>query len=377
MCKFPQGLFTQKVQPGTEVASLTLHPFSHHEVDVSSHSFVAPLSLEFTDESYGWADMYRGASPIFDVPEFPPLRRVKPLPKRRRTSESISNIDLGDLTAPDDFLVSDPTADELANTLSTSMALQSYYLPIFSGVQDLLKTNDDTLNGTTTDFGGGMNGAEGHGSGRDDDEQGDGDYIDHLQQPGNTKKRKVPAANISPNGDAQDANSGGEDEPMDRSIPTGGRADAELVEFIPPPTPPETSTLRRGRTTPATNAGLQHKEMLKSRKRQLAAVLGALSHGDTLALDQALSSTYPFSKISMGHMGTDSDGPHVRLSRRPFRRMARAAKHVSGTAVSVDGDENARFPECDFTFEWPSASELSCYDLGACTTYETFRCPSI
>lgn len=29
----------------------------------------------------------------------------------------------------------------------------------------------------------------------DEDDHGDGDYVDHLQHPGNTKKRKVPAAN--------------------------------------------------------------------------------------------------------------------------------------------------------------------------------------
>jgi hypothetical protein len=70
--------------------------------------------------------------------------------------------------------------------------------------------------------------------------------------------------------------------------------------FPPPPFPGQLSMLiqKKGKLTAATLAGLQHKEQLKARKRQLAAVMGALSHGDTLALDQALSFNYPFASHS-------------------------------------------------------------------------------
>ena len=43
--------------------------------------------------------MYRPPSPIFDSPELLTLRRMKPLPKRRRTSSESSQEDL--LTTPD------------------------------------------------------------------------------------------------------------------------------------------------------------------------------------------------------------------------------------------------------------------------------------
>ncbi|KAI0630604.1 hypothetical protein C8Q77DRAFT_1134189 [Trametes polyzona] len=81
---------------------------------------------------------------------------------------------------------------------------------------------------------------------------------------------------------------------------------------------------RRGRLTRATLAGLQHKEMLRSRKRQLAAVLGALAQGDTLALDQALSASYPFIQTGIDYR---SGAPvRVRLSHRREARLARAFK---------------------------------------------------
>lgn len=92
------------------------------------------------------------------------------------------------------------------------MALQSYYVPILGGVQDFLAGTAKPGGGGASpnldslEFGVHLAAAAaaaaaagvglGLGGGRgvdEDDEHGDGDYIDHLQQPGNTKKRKVPA----------------------------------------------------------------------------------------------------------------------------------------------------------------------------------------
>lgn len=345
--------------------------------------------------------MYRGSSPLFDVPEFPTLRRVKPLPKRRRTSPSDSdgdddatttlgpptsniNVNVNDidndtdpgnsgLMLPSSLALAglqlpgpDATAEELlahADALSAHMALQSYYMPILGGVQDLFRstlTNDfdsdprtSTPIGGSGDFGAGYSTSGGGGGGRDDDDdQGDGDYIDHLTQPGNTKKRKVPAnASGSPNGhDPGSGQSGGEDELTERSVPTG-RAEHDAAEIFPAP-PPFGGSLgqRKGRLSAATLAGLQHKEMLKSRKRQLAAVLGALSHGDTLALDQALSANYPFPTS-----GFDMTPPKVRLSRRPNSRLARKTR--LSVQAALPREPNNTFPECAFTFICPSASE--------------------
>ena len=108
----------------------------------------------------------------------------------------------------------------------------------------------------------------------------------------------------------------------------------------------------------ATRAGLQHKEVLKSRKKQLAAVLGALSHGDTLALDQALSARYPYGLP--GELKGALVPPKTRLSKRKGPRILREMR-----AKNIDGAENtdSGFPSGDFTFAYDSASKCP---IGAC-----------
>ncbi|KAJ6568376.1 hypothetical protein DFH09DRAFT_1467334 [Mycena vulgaris] len=262
--------------------------------------------------------MNRGPSPIFDVPEFPTLRRVKPLPKRRRTAATAEpdGDDAGTLPSlaalglPFPLPGPDATAEELiahAESLSAHMALQSYYMP---GLQDIFNRSAE-LNGNG-------NGNINYGDG-DDGEDGDDDSMEHLQQPGNTKKRKVPTnASASP----------GHDPPS--SSPFSGFG------------------IRRGRPPPITLAGLQHKETLKSRKRQLAAVLGALSHGDTLALDQALSANYPF----VGSGFENLEPPRVRISRRLGPRLARAARF----SEKYRHPDKSAFLESEFTFSCPSST---------------------
>lgn len=186
-----------------------------------------------------------------------------------------------------------------------------------------------------------------------EDEHEHGDYIDHLQQPGNTKKRKVPAnASSSPGGhDTGPGSSAEQDEPTDGGIPTGW-SEQDPADVYHPPPPFALLRLKKSKLTAATLAGLQHKEMLKGRKRQLAAVLGALSHGDTLALDQALSGNYPFASSGFDDI-KNADQPRVRLSRRRPIRLIRSMRR---TRLPRHPDEIA-FPVCDFTFVSPSASE--------------------
>ncbi|THH15749.1 hypothetical protein EW146_g4783 [Bondarzewia mesenterica] len=307
------------------------------------------------------AIMYQPVSPIFDIPEFPSLRRVKPLPKRRRTSADTSNGTPHDKSAGG-LLPSilphlpgpDATAEELivhAEELSAQMALQSYYMPIFGGVQGFMKGESGVLDHDGTPA---INFGVDFGSGGRDDEQGDGDYVDHLPQPGNTKKRKVPANQFGSRGehDVMDGQSGGEEEQMDRGIPVGVRQDEETFDLLRPSSPGGGDVKpRRRKMLPATLVGLQHKEMLKHRKRQLAAVLGALSHGDTLALDQALSANYPLlnptaSKAFIGDWNA--------LDPRP--RLLRRASHVARLRarakfpISPETAERVAFPECNFSF---------------------------
>lgn len=336
--------------------------------------------------------MYRASSPIFDVPEFPTLRRVKPLPKRRRTSAAATMPDSGHPTGSHGnalFLASsleglqlpgpDATAEELlahAEMLSARMALQSYYMPLLSGgVPDFLARDDGPRKSKADQYGGGegadldanspsISFSAGYGAGREEDEEhGDGDYIDHLQQPGNTKKRKVPA-NASGSSRGHEPGSPTEqEEPTERGIPTG-RAEHEVAEVHhTSPAAFGPLTQRRGKLTAATLAGLQHKEMLKTRKRQLAAVLGALSHGDTLALDQALSANYPFAGSGFDDM-KNQEVPRVRLSRRGVMRLARAARRLPRHPDQMP------FPVVEFTFVCPSASEWWLFIIFSCVTSE-------
>jgi hypothetical protein len=190
-----------------------------------------------------------------------------------------------------------------------------------------------------------------------EEDGGEGDYLDHFQQPGNTKKRKVPA-NLAAIGPGYDSGSGGsgEDEPADRAIPTG-RPDHDYEATAASIVQGQTGHSHRKKLSKATLAGLQHKEMLRNRKRQLAVVLGALAHGNTLALDQALSANRPFAQGSRAAATQSQDLVKVRLSRRPAARLARAYKALQATLPVSDTRHS--FPQSDFEFMFHSASKYT------------------
>jgi hypothetical protein len=258
--------------------------------------------------------------------------------------------------------------------------------------------------------GGGHGGSTGSSHGRDDEDddgRGNGDYADHFRQPGNTKKRKVPAnASGSPRGGDRPGSPSSpymEDETTEGALGGGdgfGAPSEELLRdrdrdrerdrdrdrdrdrerdyestpppiYPPPPFPGQLSLLarKRGKLTAVTLAGLQHKEMLKTRKRQLAAVMGALSHGDTLALDQALSASYPlvggpdssgaYGSV-MGGRGGSGESPPVRKSKRRTVRLARAMKVIMEMPERRNRHPDAvPFPTSVFDFVCPSGSEYS------------------
>ena len=376
--------------------------------------------------------MYRTSSPIFDVPEFPPLRRVKPLPKRKRVhppSESDYDFKRSDVypTTTNDPSPPQPRLSSAPPSLQTSVlgdgtnppekigaqadgiSLQlDYYKSTILGDpvakqterqhQDLHPDDAPRKKIATHDIAGvpsiydiplaalgiyapGINGPVVDSSDGVDEDHGEGDYVDHLQQHGNTKKRKVPA-NMSGGGrhghrgDTGSGDNSGADEDdgqggfggngglgeTSRGIPTG-----RPFEYDHPPqsgdqdplSPSSTSGSalsllpgRKSKMSAATRAGLQHKEVLKSRKKQLAAVLGALSHGDTLALDQALSARYPYGLP--GELKGALVPPKTRLSRRKGPRILRELRTKNlGRAENIDFG----FPSGEFLFVHDSASE--------------------
>lgn len=373
-------------------------------------------------------------SPVFDMPEFPSLRRVKPLPKRQRVAgdentpplplASVSPSELAqrlkNAGGPEGILASvastleslqlplslplpmpgpDATPEDLlahADLLTSHMATQGYYLPILGGVQELFRGvaaaaaegNGDNVDSAFASSAfalglagalAGSNGTEGLGSGErdDDDGRGDGDYMDHLQQPGNTKKRKVPANASSGHGhghaglegrdgqDVEEEDSVAALEGRERPGPgQAGHEDSGLGEDEGTGHGVSTLMPRKGRMSAVTRAGLRHKETLKARKRQLATVLGALSHGDTLALDQALSVNYPFAAAaaaSLSPPGSDgtfgdlktSDVLKVRLSKRGAPRKARLTR----ATAKLRHPDKIGLAISDFTFSCPSESE--------------------
>ena len=322
---------------------------------------------------------YDDSSPLFDVPEIPPLRRVVPLPKRRRTL-----IDPPAASAPTER-VGSPTLDELASTLSTSMALQSQsqtqspqYSPLFEGSGTLtaaskrsgprgpgprlamIKDDIDSRHVNPDDIVKVDSFAQAYAfaaarAERDDADREDGDYTDHLRQPGNTKKRKVPVAAVGAVNDEASAANVDTEEFMERSfreLEERSAAIEALNALTIPALPTPLHLGKAARLSRAARAALMHKEMIKSRKKQLSIIVGTLSQYDPLALDAALYD-YPLSKGT----GRDARQPLVRLSRRPERRRSRTFDTALKELPVNQTNDNAKVPECDFTFESDSASE--------------------
>lgn len=293
------------------------------------------------------------------------------------------------------------------------------------------------------------NGYVGVGVGRAHDEEGrGGDYTDHLNY-GNTKKRKVPA-NVGGSpphhhhyhhhyhhyhhhhyhhyalhrsmsyGEIADGIENGEKELNFGSgfgLELGTEAAVEdsssgttlssvQSDIFGPHTeaplemePGRSGTLilpaaaRQWHRTPklsrATVAGLYRKEVVRSRKKRLEAIMGDLPASDSLVLEQALSRTFPldstFSTPDMSPLespimdldhGYSRGGPtfvrtggkrgdigsrwnegdeKVRLSRREGMRAARAAR-TGGGRLGRHPDA-APFPTGDFTYFVASACE--------------------
>lgn len=242
---------------------------------------------------------------MFDVPEFPALRRVKPLPKRRRTSAE-----------PPPPAPPPPAADGDA----------AFFLPII--------------------------GDDGDGS------ASEGDYPD--PHASNTKKRKVPAHALG-GPDTRAGSPGAADDPPGgggqpnstngtATVPGGYATDDAGGGF---------TARSMGRLHVATRVGLARKEMLRARRRQLSTVLGAPAHGDTLALDHALAMRYPLLAHANGQKPEDvpPGKPRRRLIAPPENKVL---KITNGDEENTDPAPGISVPASDFTFECHSASEYIC-----------------
>ncbi|KAG8744983.1 hypothetical protein FRC10_009091 [Ceratobasidium sp. 414] len=190
-------------------------------------------------------------------------RRVKPLPKRRRTSRAGSYGDeTGDLHAS-------PT----------------YYHPIHSGRVNRLKQETNVTPQPSSTAKSPSFPAR---SRVMDDADGEGDYTDHLQQPNNTKKRKVPAATTI--GTTRNASTTpGDEDRLDDNIPhyprvnlSGEAANGSGVGTSLD-TPESAVVARQKKYSPVTVATLRVKESLEARRKTMTAVIQ--NDTDPLALD--------------------------------------------------------------------------------------------
>jgi hypothetical protein len=251
--------------------------------------------------------------------------------------------------------------------------LQSYFLPTLNGgggATDFTRRDSASSCSSSDDSGGGVEvlrppvGADVTANvdvtpapceGRE------GDHLDQSQQQGNAKKRKVPAhlsgSQMGP--DSADGRSGDEEELLER-VPSSLACPAGAVAGGG--APPEEETFNggavadgcQGKVLPATMVGLRQKQVLKHRRRQLAALLGSGSGspslGDSLAVEQALlANNYPLLNDNRSGMGRN-----VRLNSRLIRRRAsRAAvrRHCTLAPPPPPSERTCRiFPDSEFTF---------------------------
>jgi hypothetical protein len=325
--------------------------------------------------------------PAFDIPipipDYLPLRRVKPLPKRKRSSpDPARSLPLNTLLPP--ILPPPPgpdaTAEELiahAEVLSAQITLQSYFLPTLSGGVADFTRHDSNSSSCSSDGSGGVDMPLGGVVARPPtvnvdvtpapNEGREGDHMDPSQQQGNAKKRKVPAhlsgSQMGP--DSADVHSGEDEQPLTMSgggerVPSNfARAPAEAVASAAAmgAAPGEKAfdsgaeaDGRHGKVLPATMVGLRQKQVLKHRRRQLAAVLGSgsPSFGDSLALDQALLTN----QYAVLNDNRSSMGRNVRLKTRLKRRRAsRVVRRHCTLAPPPQSERTCRiFPDGEFTF---------------------------
>ena len=308
--------------------------------------------------------IYHPSSPGFDIPDYLPLRRVKPLPKRKRNSpDPAGPLPLNAMLPP--ILPPPPgpdaTAEELiahAEVLSAQINFQSYFLPdALNGVTDFARNNVEAppapeVAPVAVDLD-----AAPITEVRDESTASSGGdhHLDQMQQQGNAKKRKVPAhlsgSQMGP--DSSDVHSGEEEPPVERALPgmvspPGTPATAAMVEVAPEEEPSGAETDGRlGKMLPATMVGLRQKEMLKHRKRQLTAAMSAPMLGESLALDQALLANYTLLNENCSGVGRNARLKSRLTRRRPSRvvrqRRAQLAPASSSPAHCI-------FPDGEFTF---------------------------
>lgn len=334
--------------------------------------------------------IYHPSSPGFDIPDYLPLRRVKPLPKRKHTSSSspdlARSLPLNTTTTMLPPILPPPpgpdaTAEELiahAEVLSAQITFQSYFLPALTGVTDFTTTTTTTTTTSSRNVVDMPLSVDPSSPAEllDDvtplnhNEERENDHTDQTQQQGNAKKRKVPAhiSGLQMGPDSADVHSGEEEgkkqQPGGERVPPSFSSPATSAAMASPEEElfqvgAEGGDGHQGKLLPATMVGLRKKQVLKHRRRQLAGLLGSLSLGDSLALDQALLANYTLVNEKRSGSGSGGGGSSsissIRNARHKSRLIRRRASRVvrrHRTLPPRPPSEPTRriFPDSEFTF---------------------------
>ncbi|KZT53008.1 hypothetical protein CALCODRAFT_511720 [Calocera cornea HHB12733] len=194
-----------------------------------------------------------------DMGDFSAYRPIRPLPKRKRAQLDFTDFpeelyeDLQHLPMDAAFMESLPSMFSASNI---DPASADAYFPLFQGIQPEIAEHTEEPSAPARAQAIASNGTE------EDEDRGEGDYVDHLQNPANSKKRKVPGArrldNLSPSmSGGIDTRAGGA---VDGTAPQEGSVQKE-------------ATVSRARVSRATLAGERLQEKLRARRRQLENVI--------------------------------------------------------------------------------------------------------
>ncbi|ESK89797.1 trna guanine-n1-methyltransferase [Moniliophthora roreri MCA 2997] len=166
---------------------------------------------------------------------------------------------------------------------------------------------------------------------RDREVDSESDEDTHLSQPGNTKKRKVP----------------------------GLTTHSSLGHSLGPNSVNADSTPSAQRMSKITLAGMRHKDLLNSRKRQLTAVLGkeALEGEDDVDVERLVEVWGPF-PLETNKVTPIAKG-RWRVSSVPIRRSKRdivGRSRSNKENADVNIKKKAGAPKGEFTFQFGSAA---------------------
>jgi hypothetical protein len=298
------------------------------------------------------------------------FRRFKPLPKRRRTAAL--NLNLNPLRSEYDpteitsFSFQDPQAlaaladlhaKPYFSQLNAQQAIRDLFASDTAGPRLLADFTGLYTNPAVTPVMPAIT---------DSEEPLESDYIDHLQLPANTKKRKVPGLNrtqlsagnaiglvghagpgLTEHGPESPINEGALQLAAHRLLVDGPEDIDALNSTIHPVSPDPVRKTHRDSLV--TQASLRQKALISARKKQLAAALEEASESDSLSLERALLARYP----QLDSIFDVKSSTYLRSSRKANLKQSKLR-----SSSTVQEKPASSVPTCDFTFVFPSPGAL-------------------